>query len=340
MSGLLYKPVVDMYRLSRGCKKPIWPENKKFAVCITHDVDSVSLNNYRHAWRNRRSIYAADKKAFNFIKWYIGFIKDVWIGRARFSNNDPIYCYDKWIDIERKHNAKSTFLFFAEQIENRHVADCVYRFRDMVKFNGKRMSVAEMIRAIDKMGWEIGLHASWHAYNNAKDLIFQKKQIEGIVGHEIFSIRQHYLHHNISVTPHAQSHAGFKYDSTLGFNNNVGFRFGTCYPWWLYDNYAKKELSIMEIPLIVQDGALISKDKGLRLDGDTAFIYIKNIISEVQKVGGVFTLLWHADHINRIESLDLYTRLLDYLGEMNPWFATLEDIGKWWSEHNSDLSKI
>jgi hypothetical protein len=71
------------------------------------------------------------------------------------------------------------------------------------------------------------------------------------------------IHYDIRVTPAAHAAAGFKYDSTLGFNDNVGFRFGTCYPWRLYDLKREEDLPVIEIPLIVQDGAMLNPGKGL-----------------------------------------------------------------------------
>ena len=92
-----------------------------------------------------------------------------------------------------------------------------------------------MIREIDRQGWEIGLHSSWYSFDDVDELKRQKEALESALGHEVISIRQHYLHYDIRVTPVVQAAAGFKYDSTLGFNDNVGFRFGTCYPYHLYD---------------------------------------------------------------------------------------------------------
>jgi len=40
--GMLYTPVADQAQVSETKKKPQWPENKPFAVCLTHDVDDVS----------------------------------------------------------------------------------------------------------------------------------------------------------------------------------------------------------------------------------------------------------------------------------------------------------
>ena len=51
--GLLYRPVVDEDYLARGGAKPDWPDGKPFAVCLTHDVDLVSLHSLRQSSRGR-----------------------------------------------------------------------------------------------------------------------------------------------------------------------------------------------------------------------------------------------------------------------------------------------
>ena len=68
----------------------------------------------------------------------------------------------------------------------------------------------------------------------------------------------------------------------------------------------------MEIPLIIQDGAMLNPTKGMCLDEDTAFQYIKQIVGAVGKVGGVLTLLWHPNHIIKPDWWNLYSmKLID-----------------------------
>jgi len=108
----------------------------------------------------------------------------------------------------------------------------------------------------------------------------------------------------------------------------VEFRFGTCYPWHLYDLKAEKKLPIMEIPLIIQDGAMLNLDKGMRLDEDTAFKYVEQITEAIEKVGGVLTLLWHPNHILKEDWWRLYLRILNYLKAQNAWFGSLGEVGR------------
>ena len=88
----------------------------------------------------------------------------------------------------------------------------------------------------------------------------------------------------------------------------------------------------MEIPLIIQDSAMLKPDKGMRLDEDTAFKYIKQITETVKKVGGILTLLWHPSGIIKPDWWSLYLRTLEYLKENNAWVGSVRAVGEYWDE--------
>jgi peptidoglycan/xylan/chitin deacetylase (PgdA/CDA1 family) len=330
--GLLYTPVADKAQVSEFKKKPQWPENKPFAVCLTHDVDDVSYFSLRQHLRPFTTPFSGlqntqDKlrRLFNLLFNVLGACKN------QFSK-DPLYCYERWLKIEEEFGAKSTFFFWPgwKSVTKHHMTDPIYDLNDRVVFDGNSCTVAEMIQEIHRRGWEIGLHPSWYAYNDVDELKRQKSALEKAVGSPVDSIRQHYLHYDIRITPRTHSAAGFKYDSTLGFCDNIGFRFGTCYPWKLFDLGSKKELPILEIPLIVQDTAMLNPSKGMRIDPKMALRYMLLIVEEVEKVGGVLTLLWHPNEIINRESWTLYLKILNYLRDKNAWITALQEVGNWW----------
>lgn len=331
--GLLYRPVVDEDYLENAGQKPTWPDGKHFAVCLTHDVDTVSLYSLKQSLRLRKTQLLNDG-AFQKIRSLVGVGIDLALSGIHSGQKDPLYCYERWLKAEKQCGAHSTFFFWPglSAVTKRHHTDCAYELYDSVVFDNQKCTVSEMIREIDRCGWEIGLHPSWYSFDDADELKRQKEALEKALGHEIVSIRQHYLHYDIRITPAIHAKAGFKYDSTLGFNDNVGFRFGTCYPWHLYDLKAEKKLSIMEIPLIIQDGAMLNPDKGMRLDEDTAFQYVKQITKAVEKVGGVLTLLWHPNWIMQKDWWSLYLQVLDHLKQKNAYFASMREIGQLWKK--------
>ena len=330
--GLLYKPVVDENYLSKKGKRPIWPNANGFAGCLTHDVDDVSAYSFKQSLRVLQSPFGGlnltGQKAERLDRLVKRAIKSVWFGFGK----DPFHFYERWLNIEKEFGAKSTFFFWPgwSNVRKHHHTDCSYELHDSVLFDGQKCKVAEMMREIHRRGWEIGLHPSWYTYNDADELKRQKAALETTLGCSIDSVRQHYLHYDIRSTPSVHAEAGFKFDSTLGFNDNIGFRFGTCYPWKLFDLLANKELSIVEIPLIIQDSAMLSPVKGLQIDEKTAYDYIVQLAEAVKAVGGVLTLLWHPNEVRLEKRILLYSQILNFLSKQNCWLSSVKEIGEWW----------
>lgn len=332
--GLLYRPVVDEHYLEDGGKKPTWPDGKPFAVCLTHDVDEVSLFTLKQSFRAKTMQLSRTRSAYEKFIISLSFITTSVRAYVRHKQRDPLHCYEKWLGVEKEIGARSTFFFWPglSSVSRRHISDCLYELHDSVVFDNQKCSIAEMIREIDCRGWEIGLHPSWYSVNDINELKRQKKSLENITGHEIVSVRQHYLHYDIRHTPKIHSTAGFKYDSTLGFNDNIGFRFGTCHPWYLHDLVSNQAQSVLEVPLIIQDTAILGSVKGMSLDEETAFQYIIQLSESVEKVGGILTLLWHPNYIIRPEWWNLYLRILRYLKSKNAWFGSVKEVGSWWQK--------
>lgn len=337
--GLLYRPVVDEDYLANGGQKPAWPDGKPFAVCLTHDVDLLSLYSLRQSLRSSKKELPNNGSAFQKLKSLAGVGIGLMSAGIYMHQQDPLHCYERWLKAEKQCGAHSTFFFWPglSAVTKRHHTDCAYELYDSVVFDNQICTVAEMIQEIDRQGWEIGLHPSWYSFGDVDEMKRQKEAVEKALGHEIVSIRQHYLHYDIRITPRVHAEAGFKYDSTLGFNDNVGFRFGTCYPWRLYDIKFEEELPIIEIPLIIQDGAMLNPDKGMRLDDEIAFQYVVQIAEAVEKVGGVLTLLWHPDSIIKEDWWNLYLRTLYYLKKKDAWFGVVREIGQWWGKMNGKI---
>jgi hypothetical protein len=102
----------------------------------------------------------------------------------------------------------------------------------------------------------------------------------------------------------------------------------------LYDVEVNDTLSLVEVPLILQDTAMLSREKGLRLDADMAMEYILQLADEVERVGGVMTLLWHPNAISDPISWNLYGTVLERLEERNPWFASVREVGDRWADQS------
>ena len=81
-----------------------------------------------------------------------------------------------------------------------------------------------------------------------------------------------------------------KYDSTLGFAEEGGFRCGTCYEYPVFDIIQRKELELIERPFILMDTSYFKISNLTEEKWIEEISYFKNII---RKYGGEFTFIWH-----------------------------------------------
>ena len=118
--------------------------------------------------------------------------------------------------------------------------------------------------------------------------------------------------------------AGFLYDSTIGYNETVGYRAGTSQ---IFKPIQSKRL--LELPLQIMDTALFYPAR-LNLSETEAWKELAPILNNAVRNGGVLSINWH-DRSIAPERLwgDFYTRLLDSLQDKNPWFATATQAVLW-----------
>ena len=333
ITGNLYNPTIDQMWIDQKCEKPKWPDNKPYAVCITHDVDVISLQSKKENFRRMKHIFKTRSQQKTKQNLIIAFESLVNITNSMFSSEDPYHRIEDWLKVEQEVGARSTFFFAPEHVLKSHFTDCWYKYDDKLRFEGEKITVAELMRELNRRGWEIGLHPSWHSSNSVDEMKYQKEQIEKVLDCEIVSVRQHCLHFDNRITPSIQEAAGFKYDSTLGFNDNIGFRRGTSYAYPLYNIENNKILPVWELPLIIQDGAMFNHRKGMRLDKVKALEYIQMIAEKVKEVGGILTLLWHPHLIVDEISWNTFQEGLKMLQKDDPWFASVREIGDWWNNN-------
>jgi peptidoglycan/xylan/chitin deacetylase (PgdA/CDA1 family) len=316
----------------------VWPENKPFALCLTHDVDFVSgIDHYKKFFRRmRRAFNASGPKSIPLYQ-SAGSLYRLATG---IGSQDPLANYDKWMKLEDTYGFKSTFNFFSFPTSKESVYDCDYKFNDTVIFDGTTMSVDGMIKQIDKAGWEIGLHGSINSYNDARLLKVQKQSLEDIIQKEVVSTRNHYLKIDTNITPRIQAEVGLRNDSTLGYNNVVGFRTGTSFPYWCWDIETSNSLPLLEIPMSLMDVALFHKCT-TRKDFDSAIEKCIKVMDEVEIVGGCLTLNWHPNYLINDYYWQAYSILLQEAFRRNAWGCTAKEVSEYWKflDQNIDSKK-
>jgi len=118
--------------------------------------------------------------------------------------------------------------------------------------------------------------------------------------------------------------SGYDYDSTVGYNETVGYRAGTTQ---VFRPLGAQKL--MELPVHIQDGALFYPDR-LDFSEQQAQVRCEAMIGDAKQFGGVLTTIWH-DRSHAPERLwgDFYVGFLQELKSSRPWFATADQAVKW-----------
>ncbi len=342
LNGTLYKPWLDisLKQANQAIYSSKWPLGKRFALCLTHDVDIVPVVGYgqtslqelfnKLATINQLPANLAYKAQEGIKSTYLAGIniRSEFIHRSKTTQQ-----YERWIKLEDQFGFKSTFYFFPSLVTKRHYWDCFYSFDNRIRFDGKDMTVTDMARNIDQAGWEIGLHSSYYSATNLDLLLAQKKHTEDLLKKEIVSVRQHYLHYDAAKTPNIHAEAGFKTDSTQGYNRTVGFRAGTAFPYPCWDNNLNQGLPIIEIPLHIMDVSLFRPDT-LNYNEDLAIRHCMLLMDEVEKVGGCLTLNWHPNLVVPPVWWNVYKVILEEAHYRNAWGCGAKDIYEWMTRTN------
>lgn len=301
----VYNPKVSKYLVQNRFEIE-YPDKKKFAVCLTHDIDDI-YPPFSHTLLS--SIYCVKNLNFNDLKTQV-----LW--KIQDKKKSPYINFRQIMELEDKYDVKSSFYFIAAKEDLR-------RFRYNVE------DIADEVRFISDNGWEVGLHGGYYSYNSLEEIKKEKSRLEDVLGKEICGYRNHYLRFKTPNTWALLASAGFKYDTTFGYNDMVGFRNGMCHPFKPFNLNTNQEIAILEIPLIIMDGTLFSLVDSF----DDAWNIVKNIIDTVEKYNGVVTLLWHNNVFAspfREKWLKLYEKILKYCYSKNAWMTSGAEICKWW----------
>jgi peptidoglycan/xylan/chitin deacetylase (PgdA/CDA1 family) len=233
--------------------------------------------------------------------------------------SDPYWNFRKLMQIEERLGVRSSFYFLATD-------------RDVRRFRYNIEDLSEVLGEMADNGWEVGLHGGYYAFDDPDEIKREKTRLENALGSPIIGYRNHYLQFKVPDTWRYLADAGFKYDTTIGYGDMIGFRNGMCHPYRPYDLHTGKEIDIMEIPLAIMDGALFDHAHTY----DEALHSALRLVDTTAKYHGVITLLWHNSMFSapfREHWAKLYVKLLEYCKAKNAWMTTGEEIWKWSKDH-------
>ena len=312
---------------------PPIPEGHAFIACLTHDVDHPSIR--QHRWDHTvfgflyRAVFGSFIGVLNgripvrhlWTNWaaaarlpfiYLGLARDFW------------YEFDRYLAIEKDLDSTFFVLPFKDK-PGRTVLGPAPRIRAS---GYGAADIAERLRTFVSAGREIGLHGidAWMDSVQGQE---EKAQITNITGAKNIGVRMHWLYFNES-SPIALERAGFTYDSTIGYNETIGYRAGTTQ---VYKPLQAHHL--LELPLHVMDTALFYPGY-LNLSFEEADKQVGAIINSAIQFGGAITFNWH-DRSIAPERLwgEFYVRLISELKVKGAWCAGAGRAVAWFQKRRS-----
>jgi hypothetical protein len=292
-----------------------WPNGRRWAAALTHDLDVVdwwavftALRLGELATRGRlvqmaRVLGAVLASGGRHVVWRG--VRDV-------------------LAVEATHAVRSTWFVLCgtPTMATARAGDLTYR--------PEGIRASRFMRAIVGAHHEIGLHGSFATSSDPIEFVVQRGRLASLSGGSVRGVRQHYLRMRPSTTPAAMQASGFAFDSTWGFADRNGFRLGVADVVPLWDASTDIALAIDEAPFCWMDRAL-SKYRGIERP-DAWIDDALALADQCRAVQGLFVGIWHPNLTGALGfpgAPAAYARLVSALIEREAYIAPLGELVAW-----------
>jgi len=279
--GFLEKPVVDIWAYKLLAKiKEKYPDYKyqdrAYEYISTIDIDNAFA--YKHK---------------SFLRTFGGFVTDLFKLRLldvwyRFTvllniTKDPFDNFQQILKIRRTKEIKT--IFFAS------IGDyTTFDTNVSASKNKYRLLIKDLVDYA-----VVGLHPSYFTMKDAALLKKEKARLENITNNPVIRSRQHYLRFNLPETYQQLIDLEIAEDHSMGYASRVGFRAGTCTPFYFYDLDFEIQTPLKVFPFALMDTTL---NDYMKLTPKQSLGKIRDLKNEVKAVNGTFITLFHNESLS------------------------------------------
>lgn len=291
-----------------------WPNGKKAAACVGHDVDYPEVNRLLEPLRiMQRQGLSGFKAALSILN-----------GKRNHWN------FASWVSMEKELNIKSAFYFTAKQ-------GSLYKYATgipdpLYDVGCKRFK--EVLRYLTDEGFEIGLHASYCAFEDRDKFAMEKRLLEKVSHQPICGNRHHYWHmdpQNPESTLLLHEKINLRYDTSLAHEYYVGWRRGLSWPFYPFHQRQRREINVLQVPTVWMDNQFFGYQK--YNSGDRHAI-LRQLSDKAAEQGGCILVDIHDyifDDVLFPGWADTYSKFFQYLRERSDfWIQTPGRIADYW----------
>jgi hypothetical protein len=330
---LLATPIINQYGLlfrnifkSTHTFRPPWPEQKQYAVALSHDVDYPEMN---------RPIEALRYLASHRLQSRLAKIGDILQKRETF------WKFMDWLELEQRYQVKSSFYFCGFQGS---LLRYLFKTPDPFYDVGQK-PYREIISQIDSRGFEVGMHSSYLAYRSLEQSLWEKQRVEESLGKPVWGNRQHYWHlnpNNPGETAIIHHKIGLLYDSSISYAKHSGFRYSICSPFHFYDPAARKPVPTLQLPPTLMDNHLFGYNNYANFP--TYQSHIDALLEAVRTHEGVVVVDYHVRTLNSTFYpgwKESYEYLLERITSCPDFYCDIPlNIAKYWLQREQEIEGI
>jgi len=307
---------------------PPIPDGHQFVVCLTHDVDHPSIR--QHQWDHTMFGFLSRALFGSLLRVFRGqlSIPDLlrnWTAALRLPFVHLGWARDFWRDfddryLELEEGKPATFFVIPFADRAGRTPDGSAPALRASRYGAQYL--ADTLEKLQSANCEIGLHGIdvW------LDSVLGRQELEEVrrlLGASPIGVRMHWLYYGQQSAAKLET-AGAAYDSTIGYNDTVGYRAGTTQVYKPLD--ANR---LLELPLHAMDTAMFYPSY-LNLSVDQAKMRLRQLGDNVVRFGGTLTINWH-DRSLAPERLwgACYRDLIQDLSARGAWFSTAGQAVSW-----------
>ncbi|HME11391.1 MAG TPA: polysaccharide deacetylase family protein [Candidatus Acidoferrum sp.] len=290
--NFLERPIVDEYGAAfeqvLSALRPLWKRARQpLRTKLTHDIDLVGIPfslqaTVGHTLKRKNPACTA---------------RDI-LAAASSTEPTDLYLVRKLAQISKSRGLHSAFYWKGSP---RTPMDEGYD-----PFHPK---VQRVLRDLQQQDFELGVHPGYDTFHARAELSREADRLREALGVKYPGGRQHYLRWSPATWLDWEA-CGLRYDSSVGFADQLGFRAGTSVPYRPWSIAENRELDLIEVPLLLMDCTPV---KYMGLPREEGLARIRQVIQRTATAGGVFTMLWHNAPLIDPEYDGWYEAILDLL---------------------------
>jgi peptidoglycan/xylan/chitin deacetylase (PgdA/CDA1 family) len=292
--GFLEKPVVDIwaYKFLNALKEK-FPEygyiTREYNYMSTIDIDNAFAYKYKSLIRSIGGFFNGLLK-FKLLETWTRFAV-VWNFKK-----DPFDTFDTILRLKNEYNVKTVFFFLIGDYSS-------FDTNVSASKNKYRLLIKEMVDYA-----RVGLHPSYFTMQNAVVLKKEKERLENITNTPVTRSRQHYLRFSLPETYQNLIDLEVEEDYSMGYASNVGFRAGTCTPFYFYDLDFEIQTPLKVFPFALMDTTL---NDYMKLTPKQSLGRIRDLKNEIKAVNGTFITLFHNESLSNYLRWNGWQRLYE-----------------------------